>query len=160
VIYVFDSSALIGILLKGPDHGSVYNRLTDFVNSDQVCFCDDVLVELERLARNEPPHIWAKAVAKSRCHKDAAYKHKMWTAQQAPDLIDLDAEFGSAAAVLAQARELISLQQKTRVVTEDINDKPTRAALAVVCRRLNIPVMRLQECLAELGIVTTTSPGA
>lgn len=160
MIYVFDSSALIGIFLRGPDHGAVYNALTDFVTSDKVCFCDDVLAELERLARNEPPHMWAKAVEKSRCHKDAVYKHKIWAAQKAPDLIDVDAEFGSAACVLAQARELISLQQKIRVVTEEINDKPTRAALAVVCKMLDVPVMRLQECLEELGIVATTSPGA
>ena len=78
----------------------------------------------------------------------------------APDLVDVDAEFGSAAAVLAQAWELISIQQRIRVVSEEVNDKPTRAALAVVCRRLNIPVMGLQECLEELGIVATTSPGA
>ena len=141
MIYVFDVSALIGVFINMPnDYGRVFNALTELVADGRVCFCDPVLEELERYARDEPTHVWAKAVAQSRCHKDAVYKHKLWAASNATDLVDVDAEHSSAEHVLAQAYELIYYaQQEAYVVTEDFRTKPTREALAIVCRRLAIP---------------------
>jgi hypothetical protein len=160
VIYVFDVSALIGVFINMPnDYGRAFNALTELVGDGKVCFCDPVLEELDRYARDEPTHVWAKAVAQSRCHKDATYKHKLWAASNATDLVDIDADHSSAEHVLAQAYELIYYaHQEACVVTEDFRTKPTREALAVVCRRLAIPVVPLQQCLTDVGVIAPVPP--
>jgi hypothetical protein len=146
-VYVFDGSSIItaGLLDDAPE---IFDLFGELIHGHRACFPDEVLAELGRLAKDEHPNTWAKGIAPTRCHKGASYKIFGWVAQNVQDLIDYDAEHSSpAAAVLAQARELSTPAFEAIVVTEDIIDKPTRISLATACQQLDMPYVRLHECI-------------
>jgi len=152
VLHVFDVSAL-NAAGRYRNASLVFEALGDLIEDKQACFPDDVLGELERLARGEFTYTWAKAIAPSRCEKGAAYKHHQAIAHQVPDLIDHEAEHESS--VVAVAAQAYSLMQAGRIdvtaVTEDVRAKPTRLPLATGCGQLGIPWISLANCLRTCG---------
>jgi hypothetical protein len=146
-VYVFDGSSIIAVGLR-QDAAQIFELFGDLIHANRACFCDEVLDELSRLAREEQANTWAKAIASSRCHKGASYKIWGWVAQNVPDLIDHDAEHeGSSVGTLALARELEKWTIAPVVVTEDIIDKPTRLSLTTACQRLSVSCCRVDECV-------------
>jgi len=134
------------------DEGAAFNALTDLVKSHELVFCDEVVVELEHVARNESPHVWAKAVRDSRADRGAAYALVEWVIANVPDLVDPDAEFDLCAPyVLAQARQLEGTGP-VYVVTEDVVDKPTRISLTAACIQVGALTMTLHDCLIAAGL--------
>jgi hypothetical protein len=135
------------------DEGEAFNALTDLVMSHELVFCDEVVGELEHVARNESPHVWAKAVRDSRADRGAAYALVEWVIANVPELVDPDAEFDLCAPyVLAQARQLDGTGP-VYVVSEDVVDKATRVSLTTACLRVGAPTMTLRECFVAAGIV-------
>ena len=59
--YVLDVSIINGISLNVRDPELVFDRLTDLVKEGTVCFCNEVMTELKRLAEGELAYTWAKA---------------------------------------------------------------------------------------------------
>lgn len=151
MLHVLDVSA-INAAGRQPNAPLIFEALDDLIKDKRACFPDEVLEELERLARGEFTYTWTKAVATDRCDKGAAYKHVQSVAHLVPNLVDADAEHeSSAVAVLAQARSLMLLRQDIVVVTEDVRPKPTRMALAEACQQLEVPWMPLPTCLSSCG---------
>ena len=132
--------------------GQAFNYLTDLVRNGDLVFPDQVMDELERLALDEDPHVWARAVAGERFRKAADYSQVQWVLNQVRDLTDSEAEYEVAAPyVVALARELIEDGHNCHIVTDDVHDKPTRIALTTACMRLGIRSVTCRVCLSEAG---------
>jgi Domain of unknown function (DUF4411) len=152
VKYVLDVSTINAISLDVPDPELVFDRLTDLVKEGTVCFSNEVIDELKRLAEGELAYTWAKAAGTARREKGAPYDYVQWVADNVRDLVDEYAEYESAApTVLAQACYLKADGQEVCVVTEDIRDKPTRISLGSGCAQAGIRSIRLQQFLEELN---------
>jgi hypothetical protein len=152
MIFVIDAPAIIFV---GRQHqaASIFDALHDLIVTQQMCFPDEVLEELQRLARGEFAYSWTKAAAASRFDRGAAYKHYVAVVSQVPGLVDADAEHESSApCVLAQARSLMLEQQTIQVVTEDVRDKPTRLSLASACAQLGVSWCAMAECLRSCQV--------
>jgi len=150
-MYIIDASAInhVGRQRHAP---LMFDVLLGMIASHQMCFPDEVLDELERLARGEHTYTWAKAAAASRFDRGAAYKHLVAVTHQVRDLVDAEAEYESSApCVLAQARSLFLTGHKVKVVTEDVRDKPTRISLAAACSKLDMPWCAVSQCLKDQG---------
>lgn len=146
-VYVIDASAInyVGRQNNAP---LIFDALQDLISGQFMCFPDEVLDELKRLAKGEYAYSWTKAVAASRMDRGAAYKHLQAVIYQVPNLVDQDSEYeSSVACVLAQARSLAYDGHDVQVVTEDVRDKPTRISLAAACATLNVPWCAVSECL-------------
>lgn len=151
MIHILDASC-INAAGRHSNAPFVLDVLDDLIKDRQACFPDEVLLELERLAKGEFTYSWLKATSNNRFNKGAAYKHHQYVAHQVPSLVDDDAQYeSSAVAVLAQARDLSVTGLDVAVVTEDIRVKPTRTALSVACNQLGMPWMRLSDCLGACG---------
>jgi hypothetical protein len=77
VIYVLDVSALLGIQVYVPTPELVFDTMVDLVDEGTVCFCDEVLEELERVAKGTWTFVWAKSVARSRTQRGGGYENKV-----------------------------------------------------------------------------------
>jgi hypothetical protein len=152
-LYVADAFAINAVPDVALRDGEMFNVLTQMVEDGELVFPNEVIAGLERLARDEQPHVWARAVAQSRRHKGATYAQVQWVMRQVGTLVDPDAEFESGGAfVVAQARELgQGGEDEVYVVTEDYMRKPTRMSLTEACDAVAIPHIRLRQCLTECG---------
>ncbi len=92
MLHVSDTSALLGIdYYVQPQHYNVVLDLcTDAVLAGTLTWPDEVLRDLERLARGETLYTWAKAVHSDRSYKSAAWKHSEWVMHKGPELLDSD----------------------------------------------------------------------
>ncbi|MFI6599140.1 DUF4411 family protein [Nonomuraea sp. NPDC050536] len=152
-MYVIDVSALnaVGHHRNGP---LIFDVLDDLVKAQQLCFPDEVLNELERLAKGEFTYSWTKATASDRLDKGAPYKYYQAVVHQVRELVDEDAEHeSSAATVAAQAKSLMADGYSVTVITEDIKSKPTRMPLALACDILEIPWIGIGHYLESCGSI-------
>jgi hypothetical protein len=123
------------------------------VVSHDLVFCDEVVMELAHVAKDEYPHVWAKAVRDSRADKGAPYSHVEWVVENVPELVDPDVEFEACGpCVLAQARHLGASASVIYVVSEDAVDKPTRISLITACSRVGIASLSLVDCFKAAGL--------
>lgn len=137
------------------DPNMVYDGLTDLVNKRQLCFCDEVVVELERIARREYPLTWAKGIAGNRTNRGAGYGSAVWVGHDFSSIVDPTAKASAESAalyVVAQAVELDKAADVT-VVTEDLKEKPTRSCVRQACEHFNIRWLGLVEFLIEVDLV-------
>jgi hypothetical protein len=150
-MYVIDASAINHVGRQATAPG-VFDVLLEMIESHEMCFPDEVLDELERLAKGEHAYTWAKAAGASRLDRGAAYKHLVAVTHLVPALVDAEAEYESSApCVLAQARSLQLAGFSVRVVTEDVRDKPTRISLAAACAQLDMSWCAVSQCLRDEG---------
>lgn len=151
MLHVVDVSSLLAAGWRA-DANFVLQFLDDLVKDETLCYPDAVLHELKQRARGEFTYTWAKAVGDNRCSKSVAYGYIRLVSESVPDLVDEEAQTASSAPeVLAQACALRKTDPDVCVVTEDVKDKPTRLALATACDRLEVPHMRLNDCLSAAG---------
>jgi hypothetical protein len=151
MLHVIDAPAInyVGRKIEAP---AIFDALHDHIQEEKLCFPDEVLEELKRLAKGEFTYSWVKAAAVSRFNKGAAYKHYVAVTSQVTELIDIYAEHeSSCAAVLAQAYSLILAGHPVTVITEDVRDKPTRISLAAACERMHMTWCRLDQYLHICG---------
>jgi hypothetical protein len=151
MLYILDVSA-INLAGRRDNAPLILEALGDLIESSVACFPDEVLAELERLARGEFTYTWAKAAAPNRFDKGASYKVLASTSHQVRGLVDIYAEYeSSACAVLAQARSLGLDGRDVSVVTEDTREKPTRMSLAAACDQMDVRWVPLNDCLLLCG---------
>jgi hypothetical protein len=156
MIYVLDGPAIVSVALVVPDPNAVFLGMTDLLNEGKLCFPNEVVEELERIARNEAPLVWAKGCAPSRTNKGAPYPFIEWVGQDFPDLIDTtarDTQESGAVYVVAQALTLEDANLSVTVVTNDVRAKPTRASTQQACQHFKIPCMELVDFLAALDLL-------
>jgi hypothetical protein len=154
LIYVFDASALLAVDYYCPTPQYVFGEMVDMVSDGRVCFCDEVLEELGRMASGEWPFVWAKSVSERRRYRGGGYSTKILIAAQARELIDGEASYESSApAVLAQAYDLRADGLDAYVVTEDTVEKPTRIPLVIACGRLSVPCKSTHEFLKACNLL-------
>ena len=154
LVYVIDVSAVIAVQLQASDPDACFVRMIDLAGDGRLTFPNEVLDELERLARDEPALGWAKGVAPLREHKGAPYTYPAWVLSQFDVILDRTASASnepSAVFVIAQALQLAESRDVT-VVTEDVREKPTRACLRDACERFNLRWIQVPEFLDETGI--------
>jgi hypothetical protein len=154
LIAVFDASALLAIdyYCSTPQH--VFGQMIEMVSEGTVCFCDEVLEELHRMASAEWPYVWAKSVSERRRYRGGGYSTKILIAAQVQELIDSEATYEAAApAVLAQAYDLREQGMDAHIVTEDTMEKPTRIPLAIACTRLDVPCKSTYEFLKAYNLL-------
>lgn len=148
--YVCDAAALLAIETDYENSGEIFNRFTDLVGDGDLTYPDEVVAELGRIAKDEAPHVWARAAKKERLQGAASYETLRWVTNNVRELVDSSAEHESSGpAVLALAVELREAHADIRVVTEDSDDKPTRISLQTACTRLEVPWVTLEACLDE-----------
>lgn len=147
MVYVFDASA-INFVGRQTNAALIFDVLHDLMLGRHMCFPDEVVDELKRLAHGEIAYTWTRAAAVSRLDRGAAYKHLVAVTHRVPNLVDDEAEYESSAPnVLAQAHSLMLDGHDVCVVTEDVRIKPTRLSLAAACAQLDVPWCAVAECL-------------
>jgi hypothetical protein len=155
---VIDGSAIVSVSIEFKDPikaNPVYIGMTDLLNRGDLCFCDQVVEELERTVRAEPPLMWASGCATGRPHKGAQYPAIEYVAQDFTAIIDgtvRDTQEPAALYVVAQALELQNGGHQITVVSEDRLVKPTRASLLEGCEHFSIRCIPLLPFLSETGI--------
>jgi rRNA maturation endonuclease Nob1 len=155
LLYVVDTAALLTIQNDRSDGPNCFLGLTDLINESKLCFPTEVVEELERLAKEEAALIWAKTAASARCHKGAPFNYVSWVLEVCEDLVDksaLASQEPAAPYVAAQALELKTENVEVTVVTEDVLEKPTRKCLLQACQDLELPYLRLDQFLNEVGL--------
>lgn len=134
------------------NYNATFDDLTARIVDGTLCFCDQVVEELNRTAESEPGALWVATVKRLRQHSGAAMATIRWVTQNVPRLIDPGARNDAAPYVLAQARSLDQDGHKVAIVTEDLHDKPTRRALSDACDHLQIPWLQVPEWTNQCGI--------
>jgi len=158
VLYVLDGPAVVSVPLEVDDANVVFLAMTDLLDNGDLCFCNEVVDELERTARGEPPLVWAKTAGPNRAHKGAAYDYWEWVAHKFEAIIDTtarDTQVSAALQVVAQALELRDAGRDVTVVSEDRRPKPTRASVLEVCEFFGLRCIALVEFLEELGLLAS-----
>lgn len=163
--FVFDASSLLEIPFQCSNHNHVLNELTELIQAEEATFCDPVREEIARKAKDEPIHVWIKAVEKQRCENALSpdWARVRWVQEQVTGLVDEDGRYEqSVPYVIAQAYELREVYAYTEVwiVTEETADKPTRKGLGTACDELALPYVTLLECLSDYGIDPDYSAGS
>jgi hypothetical protein len=156
MIYVLDGPAIVSVALVAPDPSTAFIGMTDLLNGGKLCFPNEVVDELERIARKEEPLVWAKGCAPSRTNKGAPYTFIEWVGQDFDDLIDTtarDTQESGAVYVIAQALALKDAGLAVTVVTNDVREKPTRASTQQACEHFKIPCMEVADFLAAVGLL-------
>jgi hypothetical protein len=134
--------AIVSVALVAPDPSAAFLGMTDLLGEGKLCFPNEVVEELERIARKEAPLMWAKGCSPSRTNKGAPYPFIEWVGQDFPDLVDAtarDTQETGAVYVVAQALALKDANLGVTVVTNDIRAKPTRASTQEACVHFKIP---------------------
>jgi hypothetical protein len=150
VIYVCDVSALIAIADLTSRPAAVFAVLTDCVNTDVLCYCDEVMTELDD--RDDEAAMWARAAASDRCNPGATFSTVDWVVKELPALVDTITTRESAAApVIAQAVSLRDAGEDVTVVTEEIQERPARISVGAACGRLGIPAIGMRAFLEANG---------
>lgn len=160
MLYVLDAPAVVSVMWLAKDPTAVFDALTDLVTDRKVCFCDEVLTELERTARRETALTWAKSVAGARTNKGAGYSMIVWVGHDFSDIVDTTAKASAESCapwVIAQALELQKAHVDVTVVTEDLKRKVTRASVREACEHFGIEWMTLTEFLDHAGIDTANA---
>jgi hypothetical protein len=155
VQYVFDASAIVSVQLCSVAPNVVLAEMARRLNAGGLCFCNEVLDELERLARDEAPLAWAVASASSRANKGAPYKCIAWVAEDFKAIVDETARSTQEPAALyavAQALDLKLAKREITVVTEDVRTKPTRASVKDACDHFDIRCIDLEDYIEEVGL--------
>jgi rRNA-processing protein FCF1 len=155
LLYVIDTAALLTIQNGRSDSANCFLGMTDLVNESKLCFPNEVVEELERLAREEEALVWAKTASSSRCHKGAPYNYVAWVLQACEDIADKSAHVSQEPAapyVAAQALELKTENVEALVVTEDVLEKPTRKCLRQACEDLELPFIQLDQFFSQAGL--------
>jgi hypothetical protein len=153
VVYVVDAPALVVVPLSVADPNEVFLGLTALLNDGELCFCNEVVDELERTAKGEAPLVWVSGNAANRVHRGPAYNSIEWVAQDFPAIVDTtvrDTHESAALYVCAQALELSEGRDVT-VVTEDLRAKPTRTSLA--CEHFELRWLALLQFLNEVELL-------
>jgi hypothetical protein len=156
VIYVLDGPAIVSVPLVVPDPSGAFLGMTDLLSDGKLCFPNEVVVELERIARNEPPLVWAKGCAPNRAHKGAPYGFIEWVGRDFPSLIDptaRDTHESGAVYVVAQALALADADVSVTVVTNDVREKPTRASTLQACEHFELSCLELRDFLEAVGLL-------
>lgn len=155
MLYIFDASAIVSVQFCTADTNVLLEEMAERLNRGELCFCNEVLEELKRLAREEAPLAWAVASGPNRAHKGAPYNYIAWVLDQIPEIVDdsaRDTQEPAGPYVLAQALELHRTQKQVTVVTADLYAKPTRTCLKDACAQLGIRCISLDEYVAEVGV--------
>lgn len=155
MLYVADSAAIIEVQNSRPNSSACFNGMTALVEESSLCFPDEVIEELGRLAKDEAGHVWARAVSGSRCHRGAPFNYVTWVLQECSGLVDataLASQEPAAVYVAAQALQLSNDGKEVAVVTEDVHEKPTRQCLAEACERLELSHTDLDGFLSQANI--------
>jgi len=151
-----DAPALVSIGFR--DSGTaqaILNGLSTMVQDGSLCFCEQVVNELDWSADGEVTLLWAKATTGSLAHKGADYSLVEWVGIRFGALIDDSARASRESAapyVVAQALSFQRKRAKVTVVTEDLASKPTRASLAEACAFFRLRTLDLDGFLDEVGL--------
>lgn len=156
VLYVLDGPAIVTVSLEVSDDNEVFMGLTDLLDDGEVCFCDEVVPELERLAKGDPALTWAKTAAPNRAYKGASYLTIEFVAQDFKEIIDTtarDTQESAALYVVAQALELRDNGVEVTVVSQDRHSKPTRASVLEACQHFGLPCITLLKFLEQVSLL-------
>jgi hypothetical protein len=155
-MYVVDGPAIVSVPLNVGEPSKVFLGMTEMLNDAKLCFCDQVVTELERIAKDEQPLVWAKGCSANRAHKGAAYNFIAWVTVDFSDLVDetaRDTQEAAAVYVVAQALALRDAGLDVTVVSEDRYRKPTRASVREACEHFGLRCIALVEFLDEVGLL-------
>jgi len=150
--WTIDGSAINRIATESSNYNTAFDALTDMIANSELCFCDEVVDELERTAENEPGALWAATVKGQRQHTGASMTTIAWIARNVKDVVDPAGRHDAMPSVLAHAYALGEEGQEITVVTEDILEKPTRRALSHACDELSIEWVQVPEWLTSCGL--------
>jgi hypothetical protein len=156
VLYVIDGPALITLSLGVDDASDILTEMGELIENGTLCFCPEVLAELDRLAKGDMVVAWAHAAAPNRVHKGAAYSVSAWVVHDFPAITDTTARHTQESAapyVVAQALELREAGQDVTIVSEDRRPKPTRASVLAACEHFEIKCITLHDFLVGVGLV-------
>jgi hypothetical protein len=156
VLFVVDATAIVSVprLVGNPDE--VFEGLSDAVADSDLCYCNEVLDELARIARDTDALNWARTNSVNRCHNGAGLNALEWVGHDFGEIVDVttrDTQEPASQYVIAQALELRENKHEITVVTEDIREKPTRASLREACEHFRLPWINCLELLDELGLL-------
>jgi hypothetical protein len=155
-MYVLDGPAIVSVPLQVANPSDVFLGLTDLLDARELCFCNEVLDELDRIAKGEPALVWARSSAPNRAHKGSAYRYSVWVGHDFRELTDTtarDTQESAATYVVAQALELRDAGEDVTVVSEDRRPKPTRASLLQACEHFGLLCISVREFLVEVGLL-------
>ena len=156
MLYVLDGSSIVSVPILVGDYNEAFIGMTDLLAGGDVCFCDEVIDELARTARNEQPYVWARTSAASRAHKGAQYPTIEYVVQDFDAIIDetaRDTQEPAALYVVAQALELQRKGREVVVVSQDRMPKPTRASVLEACEHFELRCISLLEFLEEVDLL-------
>ncbi len=156
MLYVLDGPAILSVSLEVSDENAVFVGLSELLDDGDLCFCDEVLPELDRLAKGEAGRTWARTAAPNRAHKGASYLAIEFVAQDFSEIIDTtarDTQESAALYVVAQALELRDAGREVIVVSQDRRPKPTRASVLEACEHFGLPCISLPEFLEQVGLL-------
>lgn len=156
MLYILDGPAIVSVPLQVENPSEVFLGMTRLLENGDLCFCGEILDELDRLARGEQALVWARSSAGNRAHKGAAYPSIEWVAQDFEAIIDTtarDTQEPAALYVVAQALELRDTGHDVTVVSEDRRPKPTRACLLEACEHFGLRCIALLDFLREVSLL-------
>jgi hypothetical protein len=152
VRWKIDGSAINRIAAESTNYNATFAELTTLVVDGKLCFCNEVVDELERTAENEPGALWAATVKAQRHHTGASMTTQRWVMHNVDHIVDQGARNDAMPYVLAQARALQQEGHQIEVITEDLLEKPTRRALSAACNELGIGWLRVPAWMASCRI--------
>lgn len=153
-IWVLDASSIIQVKIDVPkkDQWEVLKGLERMVEEGQVAFPREVAREVKAYAHPDAPGVWVHGVEdKIRVSVDPEIDVLRDVLSVASDVVDPDKQFDGDPYVLAMAKELMDAGRQVAIVTEDVNDRPSRIAMTTACARIGIPFERLLPFLSLVG---------
>ncbi len=166
-VWVIDTGSIVEIR-RGTPQGKVRRRITgelDYrVNTDSLLYPPEVVVELERVTeaitkqdRPDDPFVWAKRNEARATRHGHLYEGARQVLARVPNLIDAEkvAVSGIDDAdpyVVALALALRAEGHEPTIITQDVNTKPNKTALADAAGVFGIPCVRFHTFLVTEGI--------
>lgn len=164
-VYVIDTSSVIEVrrLLSQANRAridAVFQRLTQLVHEDALCFpmqiCDELARGHEVLSGVEDaPFDWAQANRGAAVPDSDLFDAVRSVLQVVPLLVDRDKTSGEDDAdpyVVGLAHKLLMEGRHVTVVTDDRRDQPDKISIQSACGLMGIPAMSMRAFLGHLGI--------
>lgn len=128
------------------DYPSGLDQMESLLDQGLMTFCDDVIKDLEIIARGEPILYWAKSVRDQRFHKSADWPTQAAVSRRCPKVIDAGADSSPQLCALAQAYDLFSdASQEVTLVTNDYGSKPLRISVEDAAATIELPSIRVDQ---------------
>src|SRR6266511_1646909 len=152
--WVLDASSIIDIKkVSISEQWDLLKRMEKMVEDGRLVFPREAGREVKAVLHPDAPGVWVAGVERKLFHpRDPAEDVLRDVLRIAGDVVDIEKQLDGDPYVLALARELTDSGHISIVVTEDVNDRPSRIAMTTACSSIQLHTLRLPEILSTARV--------